>query len=147
MIKDIQQCVSDLEAEQQIAPISVQMIDSNVGEVYAATNMAETEFRKYPSLLRQAISAARRLQDPLVEVARLCNPDEDLMCLKFHPMQDAVSREELQEALRQEFIYRVNEVGVDINRAIAHPHTQCLVQFICGLGPRKGNAIVRVSPV
>ena len=45
MIKDIQQCVSDLEAEQQIAPISVQMIDSNVGEVYAATNMAEVRIR------------------------------------------------------------------------------------------------------
>ncbi|XP_038075728.1 transcription elongation factor SPT6-like isoform X2 [Patiria miniata] len=143
VIKDVQQCVSDLEAEQQIAPISVQLVDSNVAQVYSATNMAESEFRKYPQLLRQAISVARRLQDPMVELARLCNSDEDLMCLKFHPMQDSVSREELQEALHQEFIYRVNEVGVDINRAMAHAHSQSLVQFICGLGPRKGHSILR----
>ena len=47
----------------------------------------QTEFRDYPALLRQAISVARRLQDPLLEFSRLCNQDDDLLCLKLHPQQ------------------------------------------------------------
>lgn len=47
-------------------------------------------------------------------------------------------------ALYCEFINRVNEVGVDVNRAIAHPHTQSLVQYVCGLGPRKGAHLLKV---
>lgn len=48
------------------------------------------------------------------------------------------------ENLYLEFVNRTNEVGVDINRAVQHPHTSNLVQFICGLGPRKGQALLRV---
>ncbi|XP_041456554.1 transcription elongation factor SPT6-like isoform X2 [Lytechinus variegatus] len=143
VLQDIRGCIEDLESEQQMAPIKVQLLDSNVAVVYQASKLVETEFRDYPPLLRQAVSIARRLQDPLIEFSRLCNPDDDLLCLKLHPQQEAVSQDELKEALHQEFIYRVNEVGVDINRAILHPHTASLVQFICGLGPRKGNALVR----
>lgn len=38
--------------------------------------------------------------------------------------QEHVVKEELLNALYCEFINRVNEVGVDVNRAIAHPHSQ-----------------------
>lgn len=54
-------------------------------------------------------------------------------------------KEELLGALYCEFINRVNEVGVDVNRAIAHPYTQSLVQYVCGLGPRKGSHLLKVS--
>ena len=30
---------------------------------------------------------ARRLRDPLTELSQLCNADEDLTCIHFHPMQ------------------------------------------------------------
>ena len=43
--------------------------------------------REYPIMLRQAISLARRLQDPLVEFGQLCNADEDILCLRFHELQ------------------------------------------------------------
>lgn len=39
---------------------------------------------------------------------------------------------------------RTNEVGVDINLAVQQAHKSHLVQFICGLGPRKGQALLRV---
>ena len=61
--------------------------------------------------------------------------------------QNEVNKDDLKEALEQEFIYRVNEVGVDLNRSIAHGHTQAMVQFVCGMGPRKGNAMIRVSGI
>ena len=49
--------------------------------------MLQHDFREYPSLLRQALSLARRLQEPLVEFAQLCNPDEDIISLKYHTLQ------------------------------------------------------------
>lgn len=58
--------------------------------------------------------------------------------------QEHVVKEDLLSALYCEFINRVNEVGVDVNKAIAHPHTQSLVQYVCGLGPRKGSHLLKV---
>ncbi|CAF87196.1 unnamed protein product, partial [Tetraodon nigroviridis] len=58
------------------------------------------------------------------------------------PPQEHVVKEDLLSALYCEFINRVNEVGVDVNKAIAHPHTQSLVQYVCGLGPRKASVLV-----
>lgn len=58
--------------------------------------------------------------------------------------QEHVVKEELLSALYCEFINRVNEVGVDVNRAIAHPHSQALLQYVCGLGPRKGTHLLKV---
>lgn len=64
-------------------------------------------------------------------------------CLDL-PSQEHVVKEDLLSALYCEFINRVNEVGVDVNKAIAHPHTQSLVQYVCGLGPRKGSHLLKV---
>ena len=38
----------------------------------------------------------------------------------------------------------VNEVGVDPNRLLEHPHTVSLLQFVCGLGPRKASSLLKV---
>ena len=54
-----------------------------------------------------------------------------------------VGEEHLLSALNQEFINIVNKVGVDINECVAHPHTSNLVQFIGGLGPRKGASLLK----
>jgi transcription elongation factor SPT6 len=43
-----------------------------------------------------------------------------------------------------EFVNRTNEVGVDVNLAVQQAHKSNLVQFICGLGPRKGQALLRL---
>lgn len=36
-----------------------------------------------------------------------------------------------------------NKVGVDINRAVTDGYYQHLVPFVCGLGPRKAQALVK----
>lgn len=48
---------------------------------------AQADFRDYPPLLRQAVSIARKIQDPLMEYAQVCSTDEDILCLKLHPLQ------------------------------------------------------------
>ena len=52
-------------------------------------------------------------------------------------------RKGFRKAANLEFINRVNEVGVDINECVGHPHKSNLVQFVGGLGPRKGANLLK----
>ncbi len=47
----------------------------------------QAEFRDYPPLLRHAVSIGRRIQDPLIEFAGLCDGEGEIECLKLHPLQ------------------------------------------------------------
>ena len=40
---------------------------------------------------------ARRMQDPLIEFSQLCGPEKDILCLRYHPLQDLLSEDELLE--------------------------------------------------
>ena len=142
--EDIKGIIADLVESDQFPMISVEIVDNELAKVYANSNKGISDFREYPELLRQAASLARKLQDPLVEYSQLCNADEEIQCLRYHPLQEQITKDELLENLYLEFVNRTNEVGVDINLAVQQPHKSHLIQFICGLGPRKGQALLRV---
>lgn len=141
--QDIQQIVTTLVEDDEFASIAVEILDNELAKTYANSLKGESEFRDYPLLLRQAISLARRMQDPLIEFSQLCTTDEEILCLRYHPLQDQIPKEELLEALYLEFVNRTNEVGVDVNRAVAQSYTSNLVQFICGFGARKAAALLK----
>lgn len=141
---DITKLIAGLAEDEGFPQIAVEICDNHLAKVYANSNKGTIEFRDYPLLLREAISLARRLQDPLVEFSQLCTPDEEILCLRYHPLQDQLSKEELLENLYLEFVNRVNEVGVDINKAVQQAYSGNLLQFVCGLGPRKGAALIKV---
>ncbi|XP_026284387.1 transcription elongation factor SPT6 isoform X1 [Frankliniella occidentalis] len=144
VVQDLKNVVKDLVEDDQFPSINVEIVDNDLAKIFANSIKAENEFRDYPLLLRQAISLARRLQDPLIEYSQLCTSDEEILCLRFHPLQDQLAKEDLLEALYLEFVNRTNEVGVDINVAVQTGQTANLVQFICGLGPRKGTALIKL---
>ncbi|XP_052133580.1 transcription elongation factor SPT6 [Frankliniella occidentalis] len=144
IIQDLKNVVKDLVEDDQFPSINVEIVDNDLAKIFANSIKAENEFRDYPLLLRQSISLARRLQDPLIEYSQLCTSDEEILCLRFHPLQDQLAKEDLLEALYLEFVNRTNEVGVDINVAVQTGQTANLVQFICGLGPRKGTALIKL---
>ncbi|XP_046876108.1 transcription elongation factor SPT6 isoform X1 [Hypomesus transpacificus] len=144
VMEDMKRAISELEQESSLPAVGVELVDNELAMLYMNSKKSEADFRDYPPLLRQAVSVARKIQDPLVEYAQVCSSDEDILCLKMHPQQDQVVKEDLLSALYCEFINRVNEVGVDVNRAISHPYTQSLVQFICGLGIRKGSHLLKI---
>lgn len=144
VVEDLKNVIKDLVEDDQFPSINVEIIDNDLAKIFANSIKAQNEFRDYPLLLRQAISLARRLQDPLIEYSQLCTSDEEILCLRFHPLQDQITKEDLLEALYLEFVNRTNEVGVDINVAVQTGQTANLVQFICGLGPRKGTALVKL---
>ncbi|KAH9493338.1 Transcription elongation factor SPT6 [Dermatophagoides farinae] len=143
VMDDLIQMIRHLHDTKHFPLIPIEYVDSELSIVYMNTKRANADFPTYPLKLRQAISLARRLQDPLLEFAQLCSADEEILCLKLHPLQDSVPRETLLNALFAEFVNRVNEVGVDINKCIIHPYTSSLIQFIGGLGPRKGAYLLR----
>ena len=70
------------------------------------------------------------MQDPLIEFSQLCGPENDILCMRYHPMQDLVGEEGFLEAVNLEFINRVNEVGVDINECVSHQHKSNLVKIV-----------------
>ncbi|XP_043269768.1 transcription elongation factor SPT6 isoform X2 [Venturia canescens] len=144
LVEDLKECVANLTEEEQYPPIQIEICENELAKIYANSNKGISEFRDYPILLRQAISLARRLQDPLVEFSQLCTPDEEILCLKYHAYQDQLPKEELLENIYLEFVNRVNEVGVDINKAVQQAYSGNLLQFVCGLGPRKGQALMKM---
>ncbi|XP_013115502.1 transcription elongation factor SPT6 [Stomoxys calcitrans] len=141
---DIQEIIKELVEEDQFPNIAVEIIDNELAKIYANSNKGASDFKEYPTLLKQAVSLARKIQDPLLEYSQLCGPDEEILCLRYHSLQDQLPKEELLEHLYIEFINQTNEVGVDINMAVQNSYTLNLVQFICGLGPRKGLALVKI---
>ncbi len=100
MQRDIEDIITNLSGggDGDFPPIKVILVDSNLAKVYANTNKSSIDFREYPAVLKQAISTARRLQDPLVEFSQLCNPENDILCLRYHPLQDMVGDEDLLQA-------------------------------------------------
>ena len=141
--RDVNAMLEELSAQESIPRTTCELVDDELAIVYGNSQRSQTEFREYPTLLRQAVSIARRIQDPLVEFAQMCNADEDLLCIKLHPNQDVLPKDKLQRTLYREFVFRVNEVGVDVNQCVNHAHVASLVQFVCGLGPRKGFQLLK----
>uniref|UniRef100_T1GUP5 Transcription elongation factor SPT6 n=1 Tax=Megaselia scalaris TaxID=36166 RepID=T1GUP5_MEGSC len=131
---DIRDIVKELIEEEQFPSIGVEIIDNELAKIYANSNKAAHDFREYPPTLKEAVSLARRIQDPLIEYSQLCNADEEILCLRYHSLQEQLPKEELLNALYLEFINRTNEVGVDINLAVQNSLTVNLVQFICAIG-------------
>lgn len=76
-------------------------------------------------------------------VASLCGPRREILSLKFHPLQEYLSNDEVYETLEQVMITITNQVGVDINLAASHEWLFAPLQFVCGLGPRKAAHIQR----
>jgi transcription elongation factor SPT6 len=144
-LKDmVSQIQHDEEQFQNLpAPIEVLLVDTELSKIYAQSRKGEADFRDYPVKLRQAVSQARRLQDPLLEFSQLFNYDKEILLIKFHPLQDLIDREQLLSMIEKLFISRTNEVGVDLNRCITYPHTSNVLQFVCGLGPRKATHLIK----
>lgn len=142
--EDLKTLVNELSTSEHFPVIAVEIVDNELAKVYANTTKGMADFREYPELLRQAVSLARKMQDPLIEFSQLCTPDNDLLSLRYHSLQEQIPKEELLENLELEFVNRTNEVGVDVNLAVQLAHKSHLIQFVCGLGPRKGQALLRV---
>lgn len=114
IMEDMKRAIGELEQESALPTVGVELIDNELATLYMNSKKSEVstrpshrstvsmhvnranvscvfcvqaDFRDYPPLLRQAVSVARKIQDPLMEYAQVCSTDEDILCLKLHPLQ------------------------------------------------------------
>nr|Q93148.2 RecName: Full=Suppressor of Ty 6 homolog; AltName: Full=Abnormal embryogenesis protein 5 [Caenorhabditis briggsae] len=142
--RDLEEAVAELYSQSKIfSQINVYLMDNELAKVYMRSNISIAENPDHPPTLRQAVSLARQLLDPIPEYAHLWNSDEDIFCLSLHPLQRDIDQEILAQLLNHELVNRVNEEGVDINKCAEFPHYTNMLQFTCGLGPRKATSLLK----
>lgn len=129
---------NDEEDEPRDDQLEVRIVDDDVARLYSISPRAETEFPSSDQATRYCIALARYLQNPLKEYANL---GSDVLSITFASHQNLVPKEKLQKTLETALVDMVNIVGVEINDAIQDPHTVTLLQYICGLGPRKATSL------
>eukprot|EP00053_Salpingoeca_punica_P020212 m.211010 g.211010 ORF g.211010 m.211010 type:complete len:1767 (+) comp17822_c0_seq2:479-5779(+) len=140
----LHEIVQELRDQDSMHEIPIEFVDPCVAHIYQNSWRAEREFKEYVPRLRFAISIGRRLQSPELEYAGLLARanDQEILCLKMHPLQEMAPRGELLDALTQEIISVVNRVGIDLNRAVNQSHVSYAMQFISGLGPHTADALL-----
>ncbi|EFC43011.1 predicted protein [Naegleria gruberi] len=121
--------------------INYEIVPDDIARIYENSSRATNEYPQENNVVRRAISVGRRLRDPLTEICGLFN-NEELLCYKFHELQDMVPKEQLVKSLEKSLVRVVNRVGVEINRIVLFPQLQPTLRFLSGLGPRKAELLI-----
>ncbi|MGH7894486.1 MAG: S1 RNA-binding domain-containing protein, partial [Candidatus Binatia bacterium] len=109
------------------------VVVSEIGaRAWAASEAAHADLPEVDQATRAAVTIARRLQDPLAELARL---DARQLAVGAH-VHD-VSQPRLERGLEATVSACVADVGVDVNAAPGH-----LLARVPGLGPGLAHAVV-----
>lgn len=131
--------LSEEAASQLGFPVIVARDDT--ARLCQQTKLAEDDFGGLPAIGRYCVALARYVQSPLNEYAAA---GSDLTAISFHPDQQFLPKEVLQVYLERALVNIVNSVGVDINRAVNDHYYQHLLQYVCGLGPRKAQKLIKM---
>jgi len=138
-------CIHDEEEKQKLEGPWVSWVDPTIPKIYSTTDLASKQVPDKNPLLRMAVSQARLKQDPMSEILNLWGVSDyasGIFSIPMHPLQKQVNHKKLEEVLEQIAVECVNDIGIDINKIIDHPHLHKKLEFICGLGPRKAQDIV-----
>ena len=122
------------EAKEKLNMEVYYTIVSEAGaSVYSASKLATKEYPDINVSIRGAISIARRLQDPMAELAKI-----DPKAIGVGQYQHDVNQKRLSEALTGVVEDAVNSVGVDINTA-----TPSLLSYVSGISNAVSENIVK----
>ncbi len=145
LYEDLQDITARLEKDRKISHhCHVTYVDLEIPKIFANSSRADSEFPEFPAPLRQAVSLARCLMDPMTELASLSSDTNELLCLQLDPLQGSIQdKNYLVKMLERCFINVVNAVGVDINSAVMHKHAAHTLQHVAGFGPRKAAMLIQ----
>lgn len=129
----------------------------DVARIYQHSKRAAQEFSALSPIAKYCVGLARYVQSPLNEFAALgpditaISFDEDNQNLvrqsaslfNLSDIVEQVPKDKLLFSLEQALVDITNQVGVDINRAITDPYYEQLLPFVCGLGPRKADVLIK----
>ncbi|OQR67751.1 transcription elongation factor SPT6-like [Tropilaelaps mercedesae] len=139
----MERLIRDVKYPHEQPHIEVFLLDDQLAKIYSETSWSDVELLKSCLQVKEAASLARRMQDPLCEFAQLCGRDAEITTLKYHPLQRYVPKHELEQVVVAEFVNRVNNVGLDINRCCTDFRTLRMLQFVSGFGQRKALRLVQ----
>ncbi|KAF4578811.1 Transcription elongation factor spt6 [Pleurotus pulmonarius] len=120
--------------------IPVIYVYDDVARIYQHSHRADEEYPSLSQTAKYCVGLARYAQSPLNEFAAM---GRDIVAIKFHEDQHLVTQEKQLVTFERVLVDVVNNVGVDINRAVTDSYIQLLLPFVCGLGPRKAQVVVK----
>jgi transcription elongation factor SPT6 len=121
--------------------IEVVIVNDEVARLYQNSDRSAIDYPGFAPLTRYCVALAKYMQNPLKEYANL---RRDITSVTFDPNQNLIPQEKLQKQLETALVDMVNLVGVDINDAVNSTYTAALLPYVCGLGPRKAQALLQV---
>lgn len=121
-------------------PLEVIMVNDEVARLYHASGRAQAEFPKYAPMTRYCIALGRYLQNPLAEYASL---GKDIVALSFVQNQTLIPQDKLFDRLETAMVDMVNLVGIDLPESYDDKYMSKLLPYVCGLGPRKADRLVK----
>ena len=116
-----------------------------VARIFAKSEVSLKRMKEYSELVKETVSMARYLQNPLAETLNLWNEELDknfLLFISFQPLQSNLNKKLLKDKFETVILEIINKKGVDLDSCVRHPHLSNQLQFVCGLGPRKANKII-----
>jgi transcription elongation factor SPT6 len=126
---------------QEFSRITITYVFDEVARKYQHSKRVGDEFAAFSPIIKYCIGLARYLQNPLNEYAAL---GSNITAITFEEeYQHLIPTEKLLSSLERGLVDCVNRIGVDINRAVMDPYYQYLLPYVCGLGPRKAQALVK----
>ncbi|KAF8319346.1 hypothetical protein DL93DRAFT_2178674 [Clavulina sp. PMI_390] len=121
-------------------PPPVIWVPDAVARVFQHSRRGAEEFNFIPVIGRYCVGLARYVQSPLSEYVAM---GADINAISFNEDQQLLPNDKLLSFLERALINIVNDVGLDINRAVMDPYYRYALPFIAGLGPRKAQAMVK----
>ena len=129
------------------APADAALVYARAAKLSAKERRDLSQSEPVPDMIIVAASVARRVQNPLSELTRLCTPERNYLAgLPLHPFQssfisDAGQSGPIEEACQRACLKAVGISGVDIFKLHSDHHRGPL-QFVPGLGPVWAEQII-----
>ncbi|XP_058203463.1 transcription elongation factor SPT6 homolog [Rhododendron vialii] len=117
--------------------------DESLPHLYENSRISSDQLPGHSGIVRRAVSLGRYLQNSLAMVATLCGPGREILSWKLSPLDSFLTADEKYAMVEQVMVDVTNQVGLDVNLAIAHEWLFSPLQFISGLGPRKAASLQR----
>lgn len=121
--------------------LEVIIVNDEIARLYQTSSRANAEYPSFAPLTRYCVALARYLQDPMREYATL---GRDLISISFDPNQTYVAQDKIVKSLETAMVDLVNLCGVDINEAASDLGIANFLPYVCGLGPRKAQHMLKV---
>lgn len=131
----------DDDGKERTDKLEVVVVNDEVARLYQTSDRASLEHPAFTVLTRYCVALAKYLQNPMKEYAAL---GKDIVSISFDPCQRYVPQEKIVKQLETAMVDMVNLCGVNINDAVSDNYESNLLQYVCGLGPRKASLVTKV---